>query len=104
MAKCFLCIVWSLTILSASRCISPCMVSRTHRHLHVLRTTTEGASVCIILMTKVILAISLVASLGKHAFRINNLSLSIIDCNIENSGILEKWRIVRTLSFKTYHI
>ena len=79
------------------------MVSRAHRQMHVLRTTTEGASVSIALTTKVILVFSLVASLGKHAFRIKNLSL-FIDCNIENGGILEKWRIVWTSSFKTYRI
>ena len=54
-------------------------------------------------MTKVILVFSLVASLGKYVFRIKNPSL-FIDCNIENSGILEKWRMARTLSFKTYRI
>ena len=103
MAKCLLCIVWMLTLLSASRYVSPYVVSRAHRHMRVLRTATEGASVSIVLTTKVILVFRFVASLSKYAFRIKNPSL-FIDCNIENSCILEKWRTVWTSSFKTYGI
>ena len=49
--------------------------------------TTEGAKVSTVLGTKVILICSLVASLGKYAFRIQNPSL-FIDCKIENSIVV----------------
>ena len=79
------------------------MVSRAHRHVHVLRTAKEGASVSIVLTTEVILILSLVTLLGNYAFRIQNPSL-FIDCNKENSGklILEKYKKV-TSNFNTYH-
>ena len=59
------------------------LVSHANRHLHVLRTM-KGAHVSIVLATKVILVFSLVASLGKYAFRIQNPYL-FIDCSIENT-------------------
>ena len=51
----------------------------------------EGAHVSIVLATKVILIFSLVALLGKYAFRIQNQYL-FIDCSIENSIVVVYWR------------
>ena len=51
--------------------------------MRVLRTKDLGACVFMILATKVIFVLSLVATLGKCAFRIQNPSL-FIDCSIEN--------------------
>ena len=63
-------LVWTLTIPPARR-----LVWRAYGRLHVLRTM-EGARVSIVLATKartkVILVFSLVASLGKYTFRIQN--------------------------------
>ena len=78
-AKCYLPIVCTLP--SARR-----LISRAHKRMHVLRTK-DGAHVSIILVMKVIVVISLVASLGKYAFRIQN-SYLFIYCSIEN-GIVQ---------------
>ena len=51
---------------------------------------------------KVIFVFSLVASLGKYAFIIQN-PYQFIDCSKENGGILEKWRI-KTSAFTTHRI
>ena len=59
-------LVWTLTIPPARR-----LVWRAYGHLCVLRTM-EGARVSIVLAMKVILVFSLVASLGKYTFRIQN--------------------------------
>ena len=72
---------FSSTSLSARRC-----VSRAHKHVRVLRTK-NGVCVSIILATKVTFMFSLVASLGKYAFRMQNPYL-LIDCSIENSMIV----------------
>ena len=70
------------TILSARR-----RISRAHRYMRILRTT-EGAHVSIVLVTKVILIFSVMASLAKYTFRIQNPSL-FIECNIENGIAVE---------------
>ena len=59
-------LLWTLTIPPARR-----LVWRAYGHLRVLRTM-EGARVSIVLAMKVILVFSLVASLGKYTFRIQN--------------------------------
>ena len=64
-AKCSLCIVW--TLLSARR-----HVSRAHKHVSILRTKV-GACVSIILVMKVIFMFSHVASLGKYAAKQKHL-------------------------------
>ena len=46
----------------------------------------EGPRVSIVLAMKVILVFSLLASLGKYAFRIE-YRIRIIDCSIENAGL-----------------
>ena len=66
------------------------LVSRAFRHLSILRTM-EGACVSIVLATKVIPVFSLVALLGKYAFRIQN-SYLFIDCSIENGIGMVYWR------------
>ena len=52
---------------------------------------TWGARVFMILAMKVIFVLSLVASLGKCAFRIQNPYL-FIDCSIENGIEVVYWR------------
>ena len=59
-------LVWTLIIPPARR-----LVWRAYGRLRALRTM-EGACVSIVLATKVILVFSLVASLGKYTFRIQN--------------------------------
>ena len=59
-------LVWTLTIPPARR-----LVWCAYGHLRVLRTM-EGAHVSIVLAMKIILVFSLVASLGKYTFRIQN--------------------------------
>jgi len=81
--KCYLCIVCTLP--SARR-----FISHAHKRMRVLRTK-DGAHVSIILATKVIVVISLVASLGKYVFRIQNPYL-FIDCSIENGIVVVYWR------------
>ena len=78
-------IIFASTILPARR-----LLSRAYRHLRVLRTM-EGVRVSIVLATKVILIFSLVASLGKYVFRIQNPYL-FIDSSIENSIAVVYWR------------
>ena len=51
----------------------------------------EGTRVSIVLAMKVILIFSLVASLGKYAFRIQNPYL-FIDCSKENNIAVVYWR------------
>ena len=54
----------------------------------------EEASVSIVLGTNVILVFSLVVSLGKYAFKIQNpyISIYFIDCSIENGIGVVYWR------------
>ena len=66
------------------------LVSHAFRHLCILRTM-EGASVSIVLGMNVILVFSLVALLGKYAFKIQNPYL-FIDCSIENGIGVVYWR------------
>jgi len=66
-----------------------CRLSCVHKHVHMLKTmegthlhysSNEGYS-----------HFSLVVSLSKHAFRIQNLYL-FINCNIENSIAIVYWK------------
>ena len=81
--------MWTLTILPARR-----LILHAHRHLRVVRTM-ERTHVSIVLATKVILVFSLVASLGKYAFRIQNPYL-FIDCSIEIGIAVVYWKVEKS--------
>ena len=65
-------------------------LSRAHKHMRVLRTK-DGARVYYFQVMKVIFVFSLVASVGKYAFRKQNAYL-FIDCSIENGIASVYWR------------
>ena len=65
-------------------------ISRAHKHARVLRTK-DRACVYYFQATKVIFVFSLVASVGKYAFRKQNPYL-FIDCSIENGIASVYWR------------
>ena len=82
--------MWTMTILAARR-----RVSRVIRYLCILGTMEGPRHVSPLLYSamKVMLVFSLVASLGKDVFRIQNPFLIVVyDCSIGNDIAVVYWR------------